>query len=83
MIHPPAADPSEWTLAQIVEHCTTYEEYVLHRPLGFERRGLESWTVMDRRIRTRHRKDSHRTKRKSISEVFEYQRRVEEMNEQV
>ena len=47
---PRPASPREWTLAEVIERCTTYEQYRQHRPIGYARL-TESWAVMDDALR--------------------------------
>jgi hypothetical protein len=50
---PRPASPREWTLAEVIERCTTYEEYLLHSPVG-DARLRDSWAVLDAAVRKRH-----------------------------
>jgi hypothetical protein len=62
---PHPRSPRQWTLAEILERCTTYEEYLQHRPIGFS--GLtESWAVLDKKVRQRH----HKQPKESWPTVF-------------
>lgn len=45
--------PCQWTLAEVIERCTTWEEYLQHRPIGFSALS-ESWAVLDAAMRKRH-----------------------------
>src|ERR1700733_8873105 len=50
---PRPASPREWTLAELIERCATYEEYLQHRPIGYARL-RKSWAVLDAAMRKRH-----------------------------
>lgn len=66
---PDPPSPSQWTLAEIIENCTTWEEYVRYRPIGYARL-RDSWAVLDERIRKRH----YKQPRERQADVFTHVR---------
>ena len=62
---PSPPSPRYWTLAEVIDRCTTWEEYQQHRPTGFSAL-QESWAVVDAAMRKRH----HKQLKESWSVVF-------------
>ena len=65
----PPTLPRLWTLAEVVEHCTSWEEYVRCRPVGY-RQLSSGWAVFDERIRKRR----YKHPREAQSDVFAHVR---------
>ena len=61
----------KWTLAEIIEHCTTWEKYEYYRPVGYRRLG-NGWAVLDEKIRKRCWKHPKELKKDSFSHVRSY-----------
>ena len=70
--HPSEPDmrtPTQWTLAEIIKRCSTWEEYVRCRPIGYQRL-VDSWALLDERIRKRR----YKKPRESQQDVFTHVR---------
>ena len=72
--HMPAPDPParEWTLAQIIERCTTWAEFQYHRPAGSGQL-VDTWermAVAVRRLHSKQRKRQSKQHRQCMEDVY-------------
>lgn len=66
--------PRHWTLAEVVERCTTWEEYLQERPVSFS--GMsKSWAALDAAIRRRHYKMRNESRPLAFAHVRSYMQR--------
>jgi hypothetical protein len=67
----PAPPAREWTLAQIIERCTTWEEFQFHRPTGSGQL-MDTWERIDAAVRRRHSKQPRQHMRDVYAHVHAY-----------
>ena len=66
-----ARPPSQWTLGEIVGHCSDLEKYVRYRPIGYQRL-TDTWAVLDERMRKRQYKKPKEPQAAAFAHVRSY-----------